>query len=368
MQRKTGKRTGILLTAWMLFFSCHARASEIVIPDGTTAIEAEAFANCSAVQTVVIPDTVTAIGENAFLNCGEAMLIRAGAGSAGAAYAQANRIDYMAGTEYRALVIAQTYPGTIKELAGPANDARAVSRCLQNLSTTPFTVRTEENLSPDGMISAISSCFAAADSNDVSLVYYSGHGEPDGSLLGADEDFSTLPPTQLRAALDSIPGRKVVIVDACYSGKLISEEDTGSGTLRGERTAKAASDEAGAGAENFVNAFQAAFRYRLRGALNSDLYFVITAARETEMSMEDYIYSGGMQACMGVFTFGFCRGCGWDGPANQSCGLLADRNGDRAVSIQEAYAYARSIALTYNRSQSAAVWPADCRWFAPIRK
>lgn len=296
------------------------------------------------------------------------MLIRAGAGSTATEYAKANRIDYIAGAEYRALIIVQTYPGTAEELAGPAGDERAVSWCLRNLSVTPFSVRTEENLSPDEMISAIGSCFAAADSNDISLLYYSGHGEPDGSLLGADAAFSKLTPQQLRAALDNVPGRKVVIVDACYSGKLIAEEEETGGALRSGKTGNTAADASGSGPDCFVNAFQNAFRSRLRGALNSDLYFVITAAAETEMSMENYVSSGSGRAYMGVFTFGFCQGCGWDSPLNQTCELLADRNGDRAVSIREAYEYARSVAQTYYNRQSAAVWPEDCRWFAPFRR
>lgn len=368
MRRIKGKRLSILLTAWTLLFPCCVYASEIVIPEGTTVIEAEAFANCSAVRTVVIPDSVEEIGENAFLNCGEAMLIQAEADSVAAEYAKANRIDYKAGTEYRALIIAQTYPGTTEELIGPAGDERAVSWCLRNLSITPFSVRTEENLSPNGMISAIDSCFASADSNDVSLLYYSGHGDTDGSLIGADEAFSKLTPQQLRATLDNIPGRKIVIVDACYSGKLIAEEEEKSGALRARKSGDTVSDTQEAGPEAFVNSFQAAFRNRLRGALNSDLYFVITAAAETETSMENYVSSGGRRTYMGIFTFGFCQGCGWDSPLNQTCELMADQNGDQAVSIQEAYTYARSVALTYNSMQSAAVWPADCRWFAPFRR
>lgn len=49
MRRIKGKRMSILLTAWLLVFPCCVQASDIVIPEGTTVIEAEAFANCSAI-------------------------------------------------------------------------------------------------------------------------------------------------------------------------------------------------------------------------------------------------------------------------------------------------------------------------------
>lgn len=367
MHRRWTAWISLALLAGILLIPSHVAATEIVIPPGTTEIAEEAFAGCLAIQSVVIPDSVTSIGENAFTDCGEALLIRTGAGSTAAEYAKMNRFDYMAGTEYRALIIAQTYPGTGSELIGPEGDKTAVSQCLRNLDTTAFCVRIEENLSPEGIVSAIRSYFAEADSNDVSLLYYSGHGEADGSLLGADA-YSRLAPQRLRAALDTIPGRKVIIVDACYSGKLIAEERERNRSTYAARSAEPEGDPDIGGAASFVDSFQAAFQAKLRGALNSDLYFVIAAAAETETSMEGYVFSGNLKSYMGYFSFAFCRGCGWNSPANQRCELLADRNGDGAVSIQEAYAYAKSVAQEYNNRQTAVVWPADCRWFAPFRE
>ena len=60
------------------------------------------------------------------------------------------------------------------------------------------------------------------------------------------------------------------------------------------------------------------------------------------------------------------KGCGYDGVAYRAGSLGADRNGDNAVSIQEAYTYANNLASTYG-DQEAMVWPSGCRWFAPFR-
>ena len=50
--------------------SCSTEAtSEIIIPDGVTSIEKNAFQNCSGITSVVIPQSVTSIGSNAFYGC-----------------------------------------------------------------------------------------------------------------------------------------------------------------------------------------------------------------------------------------------------------------------------------------------------------
>ena len=342
------KRIGIMLC--ILFFACAGTAlcEEIVIPSGTAEIQEEAFYGCASVNRITVPDSVTTIGEEAFTGCGEALLIVAEPGSAAAEYAVSHRIDCNAGTQYRALLICQTYPGTYNELEGPAADRQAMQGCLE---ASGFSVRSESNLSAEEMTDAIRTTFSAADRYDVSLLYYSGHGDTGGNLLGADEAFTLLSPNDLRAALDSVPGRKVIIVDACYSGKLIEED-----------APRLRSAQSGAG--QFVNAFQSAFRPRLRGALNAEEYFVITAAQGNEASLE----AGIEGKAMGLFTYGFCLGCGWDSTADSQSSLAADANGDRAVSIHEAFEFARVIPGRFHADQTAAVWPADCRWFAPFRR
>lgn len=94
---------------------------------------------------------------------------------------------------------------------------------------------------------------------------------------------------------------------------------------------------------------------------------MITAAREYEESEEGYISSGGNGRIMGYFSYNFCLGLGLNGVTMRKDALNADRNGDDAVSIQEAYAWAAQNALAMNAGQHAAVWPSGCGWFAPFR-
>ena len=78
-------------------------------------------------------------------------------------------------------------------------------------------------------------------------------------------------------------------------------------------------------ASQFIASFQSAFRTRTRGALNSDGYYVITAARSNQYSQEGEITTGGGSKVMGYFTFGFCLGCGYNGVADQTGNLFPSR-------------------------------------------
>ena len=332
-------------------FAGAALPASIALPEGVIAIGDGAFRDCATLREVTIPEGVSAIGEEAFAGCGEALLLHVAPGSGAMAYAQANQLDWEAGSVYRALVIAQNYTGTDMVLYGPANDARAVRFCLSNLGGMEYQTMARTNLTADELLTAIDECFGEATDADVSLFYYSGHGEADGSLVGSDGEL--IAPEALRSALDAVPGRKVVIADACYSGQLIAE------TTRRSRSVS--------GTAGFTTNFQDAFARRSRGVLNAQSYFVITAAQAGEESQEGYVTSGGGGRIMGYFTHGLCLGCGWNGVTNRAAEPAADVNADGAVSVAEAFEYARDFALSLNSEQNAALWPTDCRWFAPFR-
>ncbi len=358
-------------------FEGNTALTALQLPESITTVGSRAFAGCSGLNAADIPDSVTRIGDGAFDDCGEALLIRCVPGSEAHRYALENRVDYRADTVCRALVIGQTYAGTELALQGPANDMQAVRFCLNGMG---WTVTARSNLSVSGMLSAIGSAFASAGENDISLFYYSGHGIEDGFLVGND-GAELLSPAELKTALDSIPGRKIVVTDACYSGQLIAEEGEGD-TLLSARSGETARAETSAEplpglnpaespedqAAHFVIAFQAAFRgLAPRGVLNTGSFFVITAARADEKSEEDYFSGGSSGRYMGIFTCFLLRGIGYDGADMQRTDLHADQNGDQAVSVEEAYQWAYRHALEMNPKQHAAVWPAGCRWFAPFR-
>ena len=345
-------------------FSGDCSISRVILPETLTEIGRSAFQGCSSLKHVSLPASLQSIGDACFDGCAEAVYFACIPGTPGAAWVRSSGFDYTAGTVCRALIIAQLYPGDPDlELVGPANDADAVSHCLSRFQQTPFLVHQKQNLSGSGILNAVSSVFADAGEDDISLIYYSGHGDEGGLLCGCDGiDVS---PSQLCAALDQIPGRKIIIVDACCSGGLLEEDAANPVQAVGSVQANTASNAA----SGFVSAFTSAFSTKTRSVIGSNgKYFVLTAARADELSQEGPLtYGDGAQKTMGYFTFSLTLGLGWNGITDSTCAAYADTNSDNAVTIQEAYLHASRYAKKLNSAQTAMVWPASCTWFSPFR-
>ena len=358
-EEETAVKRMISLFLCLLLLAASAGAESLVLPDGLYELESEAFADCSCVREVTVPASVEIIGDRCFSGAGETLWVHCAPGSAAHTYALQYGLDYDADTQCRALVIGQNYTGTNDVLYGPANDARAMRMCLMSLSRMNYTVIPRTNLTAAQIVEAIGSAFATADETDISLLFYSGHGDTGGCLVGSD--LVNLSPSALRAALDAVPGRKVVIVDACYSGSLA------------EVNAASTDSAAGGTMDDFNAAFLRAFSSPMRKSASAspNAYYVMTSARSDEVSWEHLISSGGASQIMGFFSYSFCMGCGWDGVAQKAVAPAADANADGAVSIAEAFAYARdramALANSYEVEQNAQSNAAGCTAFSPFR-
>jgi len=370
---------GFLLAAVLLFAVHAARADVVSLPEGLTAIEDQAFAGDVGLRSLVIPDRVVSIGEEAFLDCrnlgwitvpesvtalgsrcfsrcADDLLIRTEADSPAFWYAVENRIDVQADTVYRALLISQMY-GSLPALAldGPENDTAAFRQCLARFDDTEYQTTVCTDLTADGIVGAIADVFGEAGDQDVSLLYYSGHGissrdaTRQGALLGADGQDSVTA-TRLRTALDGIPGRKIVIIDACYSGNMLSAN-----------TRSLFSTSAAPSADDFVNSFISAFARRSRSNLAAENYFVLTAAAEDEESYEGLV--GGK--AMGLFTSCLLSGCGYDCESDVYASFEADANGNGVITLLEAYEHtSREMAPM---GQHVQAYPENCRWLGLFR-
>lgn len=248
----------------------------------------------------------------------------------------------LSSSTYRALVIGQTYAGTGNALNGTRNDATAIRNMLNTMSATGYQVTYRIDLSASGILSNITSAFSGATSNDVSLFYYSGHGlltsDSDwlGSLCGVDDQFVN--PTALRNRLDTIPGKKIIIIDACHSGNMIG------------KSADTASTDA------FTQQFINAFANSAKSNLATGGYYVLVAASKTQSSYETNV--GGVYA--GMFTRGVCYGSGWNEiSSSRLSSLNADANGDSFVALNELYNYVTRYVSNagYSGYQTTQVYP-----------
>ena len=377
----------LILAIAMLAGSALATAEQLSLPDGLTAIEEEAFMGVSEVDEIVVPEGTVSVGDRAFKDmCAlrrivlpesatdigsdilegamEAVLVECPANSAAMRYAVANRLDYDADTTCRALIIGNTYPGTDNALKGCDNDAYGMESMLERLSGRRFLTRTVINAGRQQCDSLIAETFSDAKEQDISVFYYSGHGFSGGALYMADGNG--YPAEHLRQQLDAVPGRKLLLIDACYSGGMIDDGDAASNATNGAGELRA-----------FQNDFLSAFRSGgdRKAAFNPSEYFLLTAARWDQTSLT-VGYSSDASSWFSLFTWCLCKGCGYDYSKDKERELEADADGDSAVSVQEAAGYILAeVERMYDnlewdsaRMQLVQAYPAGCRWFAPFRQ
>ena len=346
----------------------------LTVPDGVTNIGDGAFKNMSDLRTIEIPGSVTAIGSNILSGTAAAKLIVCPPGSAAMTYASQNSIDYQAGTTCRALLIGNEYPefendndDNTERLNGPYNDIAGMGKALGGLSLRRFQTYERKECTYAQIDSAITSLLSGARDQDISLFYFSGHGTKGGYLYTSDKQGYT--PAHLRQKLDAVKGRKVVIIDACYSGGLIQDaavSKSGGDPLRDfERDFMAAFQGGNSGGDDAI----------AKAAFNPSDYFVLTACRADETSGSFKRTRDGVVTYYGIFTYGLCVGIGYDYVNQTTCSMKADADGDGAVSLPEALTYIQKVVDdSYSRLtnppdqwQKTQMYPTNSRWFAPFR-
>ena len=288
---------------------------------------------------------------------------------------------------YRALLIGNTYTGESNELPGCENDVDGMRTMLGRMIATPYSVTVKKNIRAEEILSSISSTFGNASYNDVSLFYYSGHGAnsvgADGNptsyhaaLVGTFQTYVSI--ARLKTELDKIPGKKVIIIDACHSGQFIARDGTmtqvSSSAFNSQVVNLFANDDQLSGDVSRTAVVLAADGSELlseeapafidrAGDTNfaKSGYYVITACRSEEKSVSTGYDSNGdgkIDRYFGLFTYGLCYGNGWNLARNSAISSLnADLNKDSKVTLYEAYVYAKVMAQSHNPNQTAQIWP-----------
>lgn len=288
---------------------------------------------------------------------------------------------------YRALLIGNTYTGESNELPGCDNDVDGMRTMLGRMTATPYSVTVKKNIRAEEILSSISSTFGNASYNDVSLFYYSGHGAnslgADGNptsyhaaLVGTFQTYVSI--ARLKTELDKIPGKKVIIIDACHSGQFIARDgavtQVSSSAFNSQVVNLFANDDQLSGDVNRTAVVLAADGSELLSEeapafidraddtnFAKSGYYVITACRSEEKSVSTGYDSNGdgkIDRYFGLFTYGLCYGNGWNLARNSAISSLnADLNKDSKVTLYEAYVYAKVMAQSHNPNQTAQIWP-----------
>lgn len=288
---------------------------------------------------------------------------------------------------YRALLIGNTYTGESNELPGCENDVDGMRTMLGRMTATPYSVTVKKNIRAEEILSSISSTFGNASYNDVSLFYYSGHGAnsvgADGNptsyhaaLVGTFQTYVSI--ARLKTELDKIPGKKVIIIDACHSGQFIARDgavtQVSSSAFNSQVVNLFANDDQLSGDVSRTTVVLAADGSELLSEeapafidraddtnFAKSGYYVITACRSEEKSVSTGYDSNGdgkIDRYFGLFTYGLCYGNGWNLARNSAISSLnADLNKDSKVTLYEAYVYAKVMAQSHNPNQTAQIWP-----------
>lgn len=224
---------------------------------------------------------------------------------------------------YRALAIGESnYPGVSSDLSACRYDAKGIATICSKTGYSKSNYSVDASASK--IRSLINSTYAGANSNDISLFYYTGHGASDGSLVTTNYEY--LSPYTLASWLKQVPGNVVVILDSCYSGVAIGK--SGSALQSFNDSVVAAFDNAEMEVKN-ENA--------KGGPMSTSKFRVLTACGQYESS---YAYSK-----YSIFTYYLARGVGLSYGGNKLGAIYADSNRDRKITLKECYNYTYSYCL-----------------------
>ncbi len=210
------------------------------------------------------------------------------------------------------------------------DDAAAMEAVLRDLYWTQVTLLLNQEASRAGIRDAIQALQGTVDGDDIVLLYFAGHGTYGDDLSPLDEvdgydeyicpwDATLDPATSIRddeleAWLDALPCRKVVILDTCFSGGFIRENEMTTRTMPGRPKAD------------------------LESTVDRDLampgYIVLASCEHDEYSYESTALGHG------VFTYYLLRGMA-------SAPFPADTDGDHMISAEEGYFYAAPLTTAY---------------------
>lgn len=109
------------------------------------------------------------------------------------------------------------YPGSSNDLTKTVEDAKVIANICRNNSNARYIQLFDSNATCSAIKRSMSSLFSQAGRNDVVILFFSGHGTPEG--LVAYDGIVTY--EEIRNIFSSSNcTNKMVFADACYAGRL----------------------------------------------------------------------------------------------------------------------------------------------------
>lgn len=109
------------------------------------------------------------------------------------------------------------YPGTEHDLRISDNDAKTIAKVFSVAKQATVSILLNEQATQSALLSTMHTSFMNANSEDIVILYFSGHGTP-GALVCHDGLLTYQHIFKMLKGCKA--SRKVIIADACYSGKM----------------------------------------------------------------------------------------------------------------------------------------------------
>ena len=243
----------------------------------------------------------------------------------------------------RALVLGETSTRAV-----PIEDVNAMEKVFSNQNFSEvvrFPDRTKSEI-----IAKMQELFESSSESDVNYLYFTCHGGIDGRIyLGSDG--LTFSGWELASILKQYKGKFVVMLDCCYSGKII---DVGESDEKAVSKSEEVFDE-----QEFLAGFSTGDVASKNGEMLDSKFLVLCASGQGE---ESYSFSH----VGSIATYYWSKGIGWDSLQNTIISPMADVNTNGKITLDELYQYSYPRVLEYasriNEEQHVSVYPENSQF------
>ena len=243
----------------------------------------------------------------------------------------------------RALVLGETSTRAV-----PIEDVNAMEKVFSNQNFSEV-VRFPDKTKAE-IIAKMEELFKSSSESDVNYLYLTCHGGENGKIaIGSDK--TSFSGWELASILKQYKGKFVVMVDCCYSGKII---DVGKPDKKLASKSEERFDE-----QAFLAGFSTGDLASKNGEMLDSKFLVLCASWKGEKS-----YSA-----VGVGSLAtryWAMGTGWDSLQNRMISPMADTNTNGKITLEELYQYSYPLVLeaasSSNKEQHVSVYPENSQF------
>ena len=243
----------------------------------------------------------------------------------------------------RALVLGET-----STTAVPIEDVNTMEKVFSNQNFSKV-VRFPDKTKSE-IIAKMQELFKSSSESDVNYLYLTCHGGEDGTIA-IGSDGQTFSGWELASILKQYKGKFVVMLDCCYSGKII---DANKPNKKVASKSEDRFDE-----QAFLAGFSTGDVASKNGEMLDSKFLVLCASWKGEKS-----YSA-----VGVGSLAtryWAMGTGWDSLQNRMISPMADTNTNGKITLEELYQYSYPLVLeaasSSNKEQHVSVYPKNSQF------